>query len=116
MSINFVKMMNLVKTIRIERIKFDSIVWLTIKVYEEDKNSFKISCGSNEDSKVIEEQLVLFLLECLKITIDSEQLNCEIFKGFQTLRKFNLATMIFVDRKQNNTSIFNRFYNYIKRF
>ena len=109
-------MINSVKTIRIERIKFNSLIWLTIKVYDEENNSFKISLGSSEDSKIIEEQLVLFLLECLKITIESEQVNCEIFKGFQTLRKFNLATIMFVDRKQNNTTIFKRFYNFLKRF
>ena len=116
MSVKLVEMMNLVKSVRIERIKFEGLTWLTIKVYEEDNNSFLVSCGFYEESKSSEEQYVLSLLECLKITIDSEQLNCDIFKGFQTLRKFNLATTMFVERKQNNTNIFKRVYNFLNRF
>ena len=39
MSVSFVKMMNLVNTTRIERTSLDTLIWLTIKVYDEKKTA-----------------------------------------------------------------------------
>ena len=78
-----------VKKIRIERSSSNGLIWLTIRVFDYNNNSYKNSCGYNVGSDTTEEELVLFLLECLQLTVETKYLRFEIFDAFQKLSHKN---------------------------
>ena len=80
-------MSNSVKKVRIERSSCNGLIWLTIRVFDCNNKSFKNSCGYNVGSDTTEEELILFLLDCLQMTVPNKYLRCRVFDGFQKLRE-----------------------------
>ena len=82
-------MSNSVKKIRIERSSCNGLIWLTIRVFDCNNKSYKNSCGYNVGSDTTEDELILFLLDCLQMTVETKHLKCQIFDGFKKLREQN---------------------------
>ena len=100
-------MSNLVKEIRIERTSCNGLIWLTIRVFDFNKKSYKNSCSYNVGYDTTEEQLILFLLDCLQLTVETKYLRCRVFDGFKKLREQDSSgnsqnfMVISVDQEEN---------------